>query len=69
MSYLKVEKYTFLIETVKLIYKIYLLGGRRIWEPIWGRFHISDRLGEMSEVAGSVAFLCSKDAGFVNGKQ
>jgi len=43
-------------------------GGRKKWEPIWGKFHISNRLGEMSEVAGAAAFLCSKDALFVNGK-
>lgn len=41
-------------------------GGRKKWEPIWGKFHISNRLGEMSEVAGAAAFLCSKDALFVN---
>jgi len=41
-------------------------GGREKWEPIWGKFHISNRLGEMSEVAGAVTFLASLDASFVN---
>jgi len=41
-------------------------GGREKWEPVWGKFHISNRLGEMAEVAAAVAFLASKDAAFVN---
>merc|ERR1712088_323828 len=41
-------------------------GGRSHWEPPWGKFHISCRLGEMSEVAGAVTFLASRDAAFVN---
>merc|ERR1719412_2023189 len=36
------------------------------WEPIWGKFHICNRLGELSEVAAAVTFLASKDAAFVN---
>jgi len=32
----------------------------------WGKFHISNRLGEMSEVAAAVTFLASKDASFIN---
>ena len=52
--------------TVKC-FAIFFVGGRKIWEPIWGKFHISNRLGEMAEVAGAAAFLCSKDALFVNG--
>jgi len=42
------------------------VGGRDRWEPIWGKFHINGRLGEMCEVAAAVAFLASKDASFVN---
>jgi len=41
-------------------------GGRAVWEPVWGKFHISNRLGDMSEVAGAVTFLASLDASFVN---
>merc|ERR1712110_657334 len=41
-------------------------GGRGHWEPTWGKFHISCRLGEMAEVAGAVTFLASCDAAFVN---
>eukprot|EP00092_Neocalanus_flemingeri_P005367 GFUD01005783.1.p1 GENE.GFUD01005783.1~~GFUD01005783.1.p1 ORF type:complete len:163 (+),score=45.77 GFUD01005783.1:414-902(+) len=41
-------------------------GGREKWEPVWGKFHISNRLGDMSEVAGAVTFLASLDASFVN---
>jgi len=41
-------------------------GGRGHWEPTWGKFHISCRLGEMAEVAGAVCFLASRDAAFVN---
>jgi len=40
--------------------------GRAVWEPVWGKFHISKRLGDMSEVAAAVTFLASKDASFVN---
>jgi len=42
-------------------------GGREVWGPEWGNFHINDRLGEMSEVAGAITFLASADASFVNG--
>lgn len=41
-------------------------GGRAKWEPVWGKFHISNRLGDMSEVAAAVTFLASLDASFVN---
>jgi len=41
-------------------------GDREKWEPVWGAYHINKRLGEMSEVAAGVTFLCSKDASFVN---
>jgi len=41
-------------------------GGREKWEPTWGKFHISKRLGDMSEVAAAVTFLASLDASFIN---
>ncbi|XP_023329194.1 estradiol 17-beta-dehydrogenase 8 isoform X2 [Eurytemora carolleeae] len=41
-------------------------GDREKWEPIWGKFHINGRLGEMSEVAAAVSFLASEDAAFIN---
>jgi len=40
--------------------------SREKWEPIWGPFHMLKRMGEMSEVAASVVFLCSQDAAFIN---
>jgi len=42
---------------------------RAEWETkATGAFSISKRMGEMSEVAGAVTFLFSKDAEYVNGK-
>ena len=41
-------------------------GGRERWEPVWGKFHISDRLGDIAEVAAAVTFLASNDAAFIN---
>ncbi|XP_013393262.1 uncharacterized protein LOC106160989 [Lingula anatina] len=37
------------------------------WNPIWGKFDMLSRVGEMAEVAATVAFLCSRDASFVTG--
>ncbi|XP_013409172.1 tropinone reductase 2-like [Lingula anatina] len=33
----------------------------------WGKFHMLKRCGESAEVAAVVAFLCSRDAGFITG--
>ena len=38
---------------------------RAKWEPIWGRYHMLRRLGEPSEVAKAILFLCSDDASFI----
>ena len=40
-------------------------GDRERWEPVWSQFHMLRRLGEPSEVATAIAFLCSEDASFV----
>ena len=41
-------------------------GGREKWEPVWGKFHIANRIGDISEVAAAVTFLASRDAAFIN---
>ncbi|PKA97818.1 NAD(P)-dependent dehydrogenase (short-subunit alcohol dehydrogenase family) [Flavobacteriaceae bacterium MAR_2009_75] len=42
-------------------------GGRKKWDPIWGRFHMLKRMGLAIEVARPVLFLLSKDASFITG--
>ncbi len=42
-------------------------GGRKKWDPIWGRFHMLKRIGKATEVARPVLFLLSKDASFITG--
>lgn len=44
-------------------------GGRERWEPIWGRFHMLERLGEASEIADAVLYLSSPRAGFITGTE
>ncbi len=40
-------------------------GDRAKWGPIWGKFHMLRRLGNVEEIAGPVAFLLSDEASFI----
>ena len=42
-------------------------GGRKKWEPIWGKYHMLRRCGEPVECAGPTLFLLSDDASFITG--
>lgn len=44
-------------------------GDRAAWEPVWGRFHLLERLGEPSEVADAVLYLSSRRASFITGAE
>jgi NAD(P)-dependent dehydrogenase (short-subunit alcohol dehydrogenase family) len=41
------------------------VGGRERWEPVWGQYHMLERLGETVEVAAAILFLLSDDAAFI----
>ena len=41
-------------------------GDREKWGPVWGQYHMLERLGEPAEVAAAILFLFSDDATFVN---
>ncbi len=38
-------------------------------EPVWGKYHILDRLGEAAEVAAAILYLSSDQATFVTGTE
>lgn len=42
-------------------------GDREKWEPVWGKFHILRRLGDVDECAGPTVFLLSNEASFITG--
>jgi NAD(P)-dependent dehydrogenase (short-subunit alcohol dehydrogenase family) len=44
-------------------------GDREKWEPVWGRYHLLERLGEAHEVAEAVLFLASARASFITGTE
>jgi len=41
--------------------------GRAKWEPVWGDFHMVQRLQEVEEIASIVAFLLSDDSTAITG--
>jgi NAD(P)-dependent dehydrogenase (short-subunit alcohol dehydrogenase family) len=43
-------------------------GDRAAWEPIMGPQHMLGRVGEPSEVAAAILFLCSDAASFITGE-
>ncbi len=43
------------------------IGGREKWEPVWGKFHLLRRLGNVEECSGPIAFLLSDEASFISG--
>ena len=44
-------------------------GDRERWEPVWGKYHMLERLGEASEVADAVLFLSSEASSFITGTE
>jgi NAD(P)-dependent dehydrogenase (short-subunit alcohol dehydrogenase family) len=42
-------------------------GNREEWEPLWGQYHILERVGEPVECAAAALFLFSDDASFITG--
>jgi NAD(P)-dependent dehydrogenase (short-subunit alcohol dehydrogenase family) len=44
-------------------------GDRTRWGPVWGKYHILRRLGNVEEIAGPTAFLLSDEASFITGAE
>jgi NAD(P)-dependent dehydrogenase (short-subunit alcohol dehydrogenase family) len=42
---------------------------REKWGPIWGKYHMLRRLGEVEECAAPAAFLLSDEASFITGTE
>ncbi len=42
---------------------------RAKWDPIWGKFHMLRRCGQVEECAGPAAFLLSDDSSFITGTE
>lgn len=42
---------------------------REKWGPEWAKYHMLRRMGEPSEIASAVMFLCSDEASFVTGSE
>ncbi len=42
-------------------------GGYEKWAPIWGQFHMLERIGDAVECVGPALFLLSDDASFITG--
>ena len=44
-------------------------GDREKWGPIWGKFHMLRRLGEVEECASVTVFLLSDEASYVTASE
>ena len=44
-------------------------GDRAKWEPVWGQYHLLERLCETEEIARPVLFLLSEESSFMTGSE